>query len=164
MGSFPHVPWLEQVKLGIRDLSYLLQQVWKHQVWGRTDWTSTRQCTSCGWDCFWPFWDEPEPFNLNHTKHWGGVCFFLLFTGSPFAEISKKFSPFLFPPLHFFFSSFVLIFFSFTIFFSSIGAVAFSSSFFCLFYYCYFLIIIFLFCLCYRFFFLSFFFSFLLLL
>ncbi len=107
MGSFPHVPWLEQVKLGIRDLSYLLQQVWKHQVWGRTDWTSTRQCTSCGWDCFWPFWDEPEPFNLNHTKHWGGVCFFLLFTGSPFfAAISKKILPFSFP-----FSSFLLLLF-----------------------------------------------------
>ncbi len=25
----------------------------------------------------WPFWDEPKPFNLNHTKHWSGLFFFI---------------------------------------------------------------------------------------
>jgi len=45
---------------------------------------------------FWPFWDEPKPFNLNQTKHWGG--FFFSFHWPTFPEISKN-SPLLFPPL-----------------------------------------------------------------
>jgi hypothetical protein len=27
-------------------------------------------------ETIWLFWDEPKPFNLNQTKHWGRFFFF----------------------------------------------------------------------------------------
>jgi hypothetical protein len=47
---------------------------------------------------FWAFWDEPKPFNLNQTKHWGG--FFSYFSIICPSFRFQKFPPF-FSGLHF---------------------------------------------------------------
>jgi len=85
------------------------------------EWTSTHECTSCGWDCFGRFGMNPKPFQLKQTKHWGGLCMFFLLIGSPLAEISQISPPFI-PPLPsslFLFGSFFLSFFFFSLFFPS---------------------------------------------
>ncbi len=97
---------------------------------------------------FWPFWDEPKPFNLNQTKHWGG--FFLFFS---LAHPSLRFqnnSHLLFPPL---LSSSLFCFFFLTLLFHCCYSLFFHH------FFSFFLLVFFflLFCLCYRFFFLSFF-------
>jgi hypothetical protein len=92
---------------------------------------------------FWAFWDEPKPFNLNHTKHWGG--FFTYFSIICPSFRFQKFPPFFFSGLHFHllllhcYCSFFFIIFS-----PFYGGLLLFFSFL-------------LFCCCYRFFFLSFF-------
>ncbi len=112
-------------------LVWVNQHQLMHQLWMRL---------------FWPFWDEPKPFNPNQTLRWVTFFFFSL------AQLSLRFqktSPPFSPSSSFLFFSFVLSFFFFSstiIFFFSIVTVAFFSSF--------------VFLYCYNFFIISFFFLF----
>ncbi len=88
-----------------------------HQLWTRL---------------FWSFWDEPNPFNLNQTKHWGGVFFSFHWPTLPWDF--KKISPLLFPlllsssPLCSFFLLLFLLFFLLLYFFSFFVSIYFFSS------------------------------------
>jgi hypothetical protein len=97
---------------------------------------------------FWSFWDEPKWFNLNQTKHWGGLFFFFSLP-HPLLRFQKT-SPFFF-----------LLFLLFFLFWFLVLILLFHycCSFFFIIFSPFFLLLLFFFFLCfsYRFFLLSFF-------
>jgi len=102
---------------------------------------------------FWPFWDEPKPFNLNQTPHWGGFFFFSFHLLTLPLDLKKI--PHFFPSSFFFFSSFVF-FFSF----ATLPLPFFFSFFLLLFHYQFFTLPLFSFVLSFFFSFATIFFSF----